>query len=393
MKKLHYSAALAVVSATALFGAAAQAASITAWNTGNVDVGATPTDGTTGFSTVYDRPFPDAAAITNGRIAFTPPEAISPGIKVEPEVYTQGGPAGITLSGCLMTSNPAAVCTSGFQSGKRIKQQMTGFGPVDLVFDIANDQTESTYQVFHRLINQTTKALDGFAVELGFGVGDGFTAATAADGLRFSSLFRASPTGSGPVSTQFPFGLFGDATTNPNFNLDGFFAPERTGFDVTFGDLALTSAGIFGPYDDLFGPWVSQESVPTGAFWDNDGDASTEALLMAWLTPEGLWDRRRAVDGSNAISVTPEFFQTYEALLADLGLGSALFQDDIEDLANLNLNFAIALGDLGNQTSFTLRTTVFEAVTTPVPLPAGAPLLIGAVGVLAALRRRKAGKA
>lgn len=389
MTRVHKSAVLAAVSTSMFICGAANAASITGWNTGNVDVGITPPEGITGFSTVFDRPFPDVDAVTNGRIAFTPDEAVSPGIKVQPEVYTQGGPSGITLSGCLMTSNPAATCTSPFQSGKRIKQQMTGLGPVDLVFDINNDGSDSTYQVFHRLINQTTKMLGGFAVELGFGIGDAFTKATDTDGLQFSSAFRASPAGSGPASTQFPFGLFGDADTNPNFDLDGFFAAERSGFVVDFDAFTLASDGIFGPYETILGPWMSQEAVPTGAFWDNDGDASTEALLMAWLNPEGKWESRRAVDGTNAVSATSQFFDTYEDLLADLGLGDALFQDDIEDLANLNLNFGIALGDLGDQTAFTLRTTVFEATTTPIPLPAGAPLLIGAVGVLAALRRRK----
>jgi hypothetical protein len=44
-------------------GGAVQAASITSWNTGNVDVGETPALGETGFSVVYDRAFPDAAAV------------------------------------------------------------------------------------------------------------------------------------------------------------------------------------------------------------------------------------------------------------------------------------------------------------------------------------------
>lgn len=155
------------------------AATITGWNTDNVVVGATPADGITGVIKVYDRAPSDPLAVTNGQIAFTPPEAISPGIKVHPETYTQGGPSGITLSGCLMTSNPGATCTSPFQSGKRIKQQMTGLGPVDLVFDIDNIGAASTYQVFHRLINLTTQDLAGFTIELGFGVGSEFVQATA----------------------------------------------------------------------------------------------------------------------------------------------------------------------------------------------------------------------
>jgi len=371
-------------------GGLAHAASIAGWNTENVDVGATPSiDGETGFSVVYDRASPDADAVTNGRIAFTPPEAISPGIKVQPESYSRG----VDLDGCLMTSNPGAVCTSPFQSGKRIKQQMTGLGPVDLVFDVANDDPESRYQVFHRLINKTGQDLDGFKVELGFGIGSDFTAATSSDNLIFSTGFRAMPTGSGAASTQFPFGLFGDATDNPNFDLDGFFAPERTGFVDIFDDATnptvLSSDGVFGPYAGLFGNWLSQDAVPLGAFWDDDGDAETDALLMAWFT-DGFWEARRSVEDGVAISTDPETFADFDALVADLGLGDALFEDVIEDLANLNVNFAIQLGDLGDRTSFTLRTTVSPA---PIPLPAGAPLLVGAVAALAAMRRRQATRA
>ncbi len=391
MKRLYNSAALAAVCLGMVVGGA-NAATITGWNTDNVDVGATPAEGVPGVSVVYDRVLPDADAVTNGQISFTPPEAVSPGIKVEAEEYTQGGSDPLTLDGCLMTSNPDATCTSPFQSGKRIKQQMTGLGTVDLVFDIDNDGSDSSYQVFHRLINQTGTSLDGFTIELGFGIGEEFTKATLGDGLSFSSTFRASPAGSGAASTQFPFGLFGDATTNPNFDLDGFFASERTGFDVSLDSFTLASTGIFGPYDDIFGYWLSQEAVPTGAFWDNDGDDTTEALLMAWLNPEGIWESRREVDEDDptaAVSAASTFWDSYEDMVAGLGLEGALFQDVIEDLANLNVNFAINLTDLGNRSSFTLRTFVHQAPVAPIPLPAGAPLLIGALGLLATLRRRR----
>jgi hypothetical protein len=86
------------------------------------------------------------------------------------------------------------------------------------------------------------------------------------------------------------------------------------------------------------------------------------------------------------VSIAPVDFATYAELEEFLGLGDLLFQGAIEDLANLNVNFAIQLGDLGDRTSFTMRTTVSPA---PIPLPAGAPLLIGAVAALAALRRRQ----
>ncbi len=61
------------------------ATTITGWNTDNVSVGTTPEDGDTGASVVYDSVLPDAGAVTNGQILFTPPEAVSPGVKVVQE--------------------------------------------------------------------------------------------------------------------------------------------------------------------------------------------------------------------------------------------------------------------------------------------------------------------
>lgn len=380
---------LSAVSGIAVLSAGlAEAATITGWNTENVAVAATPPDGETGVSVVYDQNPANPGATSSGQIVFTPPEAISPGIQVEQLSYTDGGPGGLPLDGCIMTSNPGATCNSPFQSGKRIKQQMTGFGPVDLVFDLeAGD--EATYQVFSRLINKTSKSLAGFALEIGFGVGSDFVRATAQDGITISTAFSAQPTTPGvSVSTQFPFGLFGDASTNPNFDLDGFFAAERTGFNIVQTETSISSAGIFGPYGSIFGPWLTQDEVPLGAFWDNDNDDSTDALLMAWLNADGLWEVRRDV-GDEALGIavsldTAETFATYAEVVARLGLDGSLFEGDIEDLANLNLNYAINVAGFVPTGSFTIRTMV-----APVPVPYSAPLLAGGLGLLAMAARRR----
>lgn len=385
---------LSALPALLFLAAPVNAATILGWNKDNVDVGSDPaTVGDTGVSVVYDRDATDPDAVTNGRIAFTPPEAVSPGIYVVPETYTQGGSDPLTLDGCIMTSNPTATCTSPFQSGKRVKTQVTDTGPIDLVFDLAQG-AESNYQVFYRLINQTMQSLDGFSLELGFGVGDSFQQASATDGVTFSTAFQAQPASAGASSTtQFPFGLFGDAISNPNFSLDGFFAPERAGLNVLQTETTLTSTGFFGPYDGLFGSWLSQESVPMGAFWDNDNDASTDALLMAWYT-DGSWEMRRDVldlvagTAKSLTGVDVEYFTDFSALVARLGLGDALFEDAIEDLANLNVNFAINLSDSIQYQSFTLRTTTYPTVTT-IPLPFSAPLLAGGVGFLTLVTRRR----
>ncbi len=397
-KKLLLTASLLGVFAAS----SSMAATITGWNTSNVRVGATPPDGITGSSEVYDRVVPPtgplpAGATSNGRILFTPPEAVSPGIKVVNAPYTDSGPNPVQLDGCIMTSS-AASCDSGFQSGKRIKQMMTGFNPVDLVFNVDSSSTEtSIYQVFGRLINGTSKSLAGFSLQLGYGVGNDFVEATAANGLSFSTDFSAQPTGSGSSSTQFPFGLFGDASSNPNFLLDGFFSTQRSGFNTDQTETTLSSTDYFGQYQAMFGPWSNQTDVPTGLFWDFDGDPSTDALLMAWEREPGLWELRRdtgeTCDPLNPLvctaGVTRASFATgsLSEIIALLGADPNLLSTGgIEDLANINLNYAIALGDMGGRTSFTLRTIVTPST---IPLPMSAPLMASGIGLLGFLRRRK----
>lgn len=370
----------------ALPGIGAQAATISGWNTSNVIVGATPADFETGESVVFDRDPAAPGAVTNGKITFTPPEAVSPGIKVVNGTFELGGPSPKPItSGCLMTSS-GATCDSPFQSGKRIKQQVTGNGPMDLTFDIDRGGVQPAdtvgYQVFHRLINDTGQAAVGFDISLGTGIGDKFTGSTAGDGLGFSPDFRFGPTRENATS-QFPFGLFGDAATSQNFDLDGFFAPERTGFNMTFSEDRLASDGYFGPYKATFGDWQTQSAVPDGGFWDIDNDPTTDDLLMAWNTPDGKWEVRRGLDANgDPISITPIVFDSFSE--AETFLNLSLVSGAIEDLANLNTNFAILLGEAFQGENFTLRVNV-----QPVPLPAGAPLILAGLAALGMVRQRR----
>lgn len=398
---------LAVVVATP--GAAA---TITGWNRSNVDVGPvldeTNAIGDSGASVVYDEEkaggvIPPTAE-SSGQIVYTWDESNSPGIKVVNDPYKDTGAGStLTLDGCIMASS-TATCDDGFQSGKRIKQQMTGTEPVDLVFDVGTSDAASVFQVFGRLINVTGQALEGFRIELGFGIGDAFVAATDTSGISFSTLFTAQPSGSGSSSSQFPFGLFGDAEDSPNFLLDGFFDDERTGFEIFQSLTSLESLDFYGNYGDLFGPWITQAGVPEGLFWDFDNDDTTDALLMAWQRADGQWELRRedgeTCDPSDPAVCTPgATLDTYvvgsfDEIVAALGVDVAFLDvGGIEDLANLNLNYAIALDAVANFTSFTLRTTVFPVEVSVVPLPAGAPLLLAGLGALAAVRRRRAATA
>lgn len=385
----------------ALVPFAASAATITGWNTDNVELGvAVDADPNTpapedSASVVYQ----DAAKTeTNGKIYYEAPEADYPGLEVLNTPYTTGQGS---FDGCIIASSTAD-CSSDFQSGKRFKEQLTDTGSVDLVFDVETTNTDSLYQVFHRAVNLTEQMIGSFTVELGFGVGSQFTASTAGDGLGFDLTAMLGPNNLAAF-TQYPFGLFGDdqqPNPNPTFTLDGFFdGDSRAGFDLALAEDLLMTTGFYGSYDDLFGSWLSREMVPDGLLWDW-ALGTADPLVMAWDNGTE-WEVRRGIDASldgdgNSISVNDVYALDEEDwgryAYGDIAgvenfLGVSVFQDAIEDLANLNLNYVISLTSAFQGDSFTLRLTSNPAV---IPLPAGAPLLAGGIALLAFFRRRTA---
>jgi len=393
-KIIHLAIPLAF--ATGVLPVIAGAATIDAWNLSNVEPGPAVTGTDTGASVVYDRALPDTLATTNGQIVYTAPEADTPGMKVSNVPFTQSGDA---YTGCILATS-GTTCDGPFQSGKRFKVQATDTGAVDLVFDVTEDQTDSVYRVFQRLINVTGEALGGFKVELGTGIGSGFTASTDNDGLSFSSTVSMGPNGASSFS-QFPFGLFGSLTQpNPNpLQLPGFFdTTSRAGFNVVQSLDSIVSTGFYGSYGTLFGNWLSQDDVPDGLLWDY-ASGTADPLVMAWDNGS-QWEVRRGIDDSldgvlGSISAEDVYalaeaqWKTYDygdiAGVETFLAGIPLFADAIEDLANLNLNFAINLGSDFSGRTFTLRTTSIA----PIPLPAGLPLLLTGLAALLGLRYRR----
>jgi hypothetical protein len=354
------------------------------WNTSNVVVGPS-VSGEDGAASVVYQGTPGTSE-TNGQIYYEAPEANTPGLIAINDGYTSGQGS---FDGCIRAS-AADVCATGFRTGNRFKMQLTDTGPVDLVFDVASVAPgESVYQVFGRAVNLTSQMLDSFVLEVGYGVGTDFVQSTLGDGLAFASGLTLGPNDQ-TAFTQYPFGLFGDAPTQ-NFDLDGFFDDARTGFALGVTEDVLSSTGFYGAYADLFGSWLSREMAPAGLLWDDDGDPDTDALVMAFLNDDGLWEMRRNIDANGdpvSILDAPITFATSDEVRAALGVPLE-FEQNIEDLANLNLNYGILLSDTFAADSFTIRFSGVGIDVAPVPLPASGLLLLGGLLGLRGMRSRR----
>jgi len=204
-------------------------------------------------------------------------DTVGLGIAVYNEVSTDG-----VFDGCIMaqTDQPEVNCNQGPDSGKRYKLKSTETnGPIDLVFNVSADGlTEKSYRVFGKLSNLTDALnaaggdLNGFSIETGFGVGNGFQASSAADGLALGA--PVGPNG------KYPGGLFGGSKAEglPFFSISiAEFVPQ-----VDEEDKMQTTGVTPAPYFELFGDWLALSEVPSGWFIDHDGNPANDSILLAW---------------------------------------------------------------------------------------------------------------
>ena len=303
---------------------------------------------------------------------------------------------------------------------------------------VDQDGTLNIYRMIGKLNNHTGQTLGGFTVQLGFGIGNGFFKSKVGDGLKFSLTEEDDPADSiVPVPladtdiAEFPGGLFyGPADSKHDI---GFFSDTRAGFTVDTAALA-TEEDFFGSitlstnYSALFGKWLPIDQVPQGWFFDHDGDPATDAVLTAWDsgTDFATWTdnldwKRGFSDNFAAVNPVTEGWTTTQPTVYDnaatatyatwntstgvydLAAGGTMTNEDmttliadttdplelvrvpgyvkgpIEDLANVNLNYFVEIGDTGawptydatsGTYSFTLRITPVSAAATELPPPA-----------------------
>ena len=285
------------------------------------------------------------------------------------------------------TTPSPTICSSAFQTHKRFKINMLesmvagknpgDYGnPVDIVFNLdkADTNTDNVrYQVLQKINNYTGMRLDGYKIEvlagdskvphvsltLSLGIGED----EGDDIWTWDSL------------ATFSHGLWGPADGD-HFLTDGFFDKVAAGFKVS-GHGTNTIVGgtstlnglpntLGSNYNDLWGSWLPSKWQPTGVFWDDDNDRTTDAQLMAyWGTipgaPAGTAPAWHKGQGDNWAEPTEsEFLAWMESPLYALG--------HIEDTLNVGLNYIVNVGtnaDLNN--TFTIRITPHIAVDQTPP--------------------------
>ncbi len=322
----------------------------------------------------------------------------------------------------LDSDDPQQVTCSGpFQSHKRYKLAMLpatvdgiGSESVDLVFNVEPEEGSRDYQVFQKINNWTDGRLEGFTIQVGFGIGEDFQATTET-AVDISNLHVTVPhsiwkPNQLAVFSEGLFGPFDDHTETI-----GFFDPnQRAGFlideyieDTTLPPLITDTlhatrtlgsdyaeippgSGVVGQ----FGPWLPNNMLPYGVFFDDDGNPETDAELLAWYgyNPVLLNDDG-SLGGLGWMGGSQDSDGPFSAIpnneIAEMGQNLSFTMGEIDDLVNVGLNYIVTVGNVieypdynmvTNQATFTIRITPTpDSAGTPDPAYVGAepePLLL-----------------
>lgn len=321
-----------------------------------------------------------------GAVIWVESDVVSPGMSVVFDDDVNG-------SNCLMTAgvNPFDLttkqCSDPFQSSKRFKLATTQTGTaVDLVYDVADSAgSAAAHRVFKKYLNVTGAQISDITMQLGFGTGNNFIAVNPAEGLGFSDsegnlwvgAVDNGETTSINLDALFPFGLFGDADTDPNHDVDGYFdSNNRARFDLVATETSIKTTGISENYKSVFGDFLSKSQSINGYFWDSDDDDDTDPLLIAHETSEGWFTLRPDQWWLDNNLPIPEVNPGDNALTDNTLNGWASNPNDynvdfIEDLANLNFNYHITIGNFttwptydsnDDSAQFTLRVSSISVI-------------------------------
>ena len=288
----------------------------------------------------------------------------------------------------LDSAEPQQVtCSSPFQSHKRYKLAMLpstvdglgvdglGSDSVDLVFNVEGEDGSRDYQVFQKINNWTDGRLEGFSVQVGFGVGDTFQT-TAEAGVPLDNLNISVPSEIWDATqlATFSAGLFGpedkhtgklgffDPTTRAGYRINEYVADGAQ--DLT--DTLTATETLGSDYNEVpagaaianqFGPWLPNTMLPSGVFFDDDGNPETDAELLAWYG----YNPATAALGWMGGSQDPEgaFRDIPDSEIQTMGENLSYTMDLIDDLVNVGISYVVTIGDVTSfpGTTFTIRVT------------------------------------
>jgi hypothetical protein len=264
-------------------------------------------------------------------------------------------------------------CSAGFQTHKRFKINMLstavdvvdseGYGqPIELVFKLASgDTTAQRYGVLQKINNYSGKILDGYKVEVLDENGTKNPNLTIVLEKEIEDLANFSNGLWGPPDDHFP--------------TQGFFDSVRAYYPVTVVDpqtVAFHGDIQGGNYMAVFrSNWLYSAIAPQGIFFDNDGDPSTDAALVAFfgVPPTLPADTTPGWYRGQVEKWAPVTQAQVDAWLADPS--GVYTQDIIEDVLNLGITYTVNVGDNSKiGSTFIIRITPHvDGTSTDTPLP------------------------
>jgi len=294
-------------------------------------------------------------------------------------------------------------CSDPFQSSKRFKVVSKVLnGPIDLTFNVTDNGQEDLYRILQKYGNQTGQRLTGYTTQLGFVTNGTFTEALPGQGLAFAlrngtKHSNTNPTSSlvanqGELDSLMAHGLFG--APDKHHTAAGYFNPYvRATFGLLAGETHINTTGLSQVHRDLFGEWLPVGQMKGGYYFDMDANPYTDNALMAncngvfseanalagaanagcvgtWVTyrsglvptqnTDGTWTIPAPV-GTDVRQPVP----VDAATLAAWATNPRWIPGDIDDLANVNINEFVVIGnaknwptsDANGNAKFTLRMT------------------------------------
>ncbi|MCK4708072.1 MAG: choice-of-anchor F family protein, partial [Gammaproteobacteria bacterium] len=390
-----------------------------------------PSDGAYSFASDSDFTYlgevdDGAASVMGYTLAKDWPVGEPSGIKIVNDDFDvkEGKPTNCVMSTSYLadhfldSADPKQVpCSGPFQSHKRYKLAMlpstiadgAGFEKgIDLVFNVEADGIERNYQIFQKINNWTGKRLQGFTVQVGTGIGADFVpAATDITGVGVTNLSLSVPDTIWKFNqlANFSSGLFGPIDTSHD-RPAGYFDPLKpAGFEINEypnasgatdtltatttlgssyvdtppGAAAASAISVPSPDANQFGPWLSNNMLPFGIFFDDDNNPETDAELQAWYGYNPTLDKLGWMTGA-----AEGFIEVSDIDINAKSEDLAMSMGVIDDLVNVGLNYVVTVVDVTgfpgynadpalNAATFTIRITpAKEDIETPVPSYVGA---------------------